>query len=197
MEAFWISTGTVFLGELGDKTQLLAVMLASRFRRPWIVVAGILLATVLNHAVAGLAGSWIRTVLPDQWLHWIVGLSFIAVGLWAIKPDEIDESEALRSGRSVLWITIVSFFLAEIGDKTQIATTVLAARFDDLVQVVAGTTSGMLLADVPVVFLGAAIATRLPLTAIRWTAAGLFVVLGVTTLIWGGSWLGAEAGQAG
>ncbi|MDT0497351.1 TMEM165/GDT1 family protein [Algiphilus sp. W345] len=197
MEAFWIATGTVFLGELGDKTQLLAVMLASRFRRPWIVVAGILLATVLNHAVAGLAGSWIRTVLPDEWLHWIVGLSFIAVGLWAIKPDGIDESEAQRSGRSVLWITVVSFFLAEIGDKTQIATTVLAARFDDLLQVVAGTTSGMLLADVPVVFLGAAIATRLPLTAIRWTAAGLFVVLGVTTLIWGGTWLGVGAGQAG
>lgn len=186
MEAFWISTGTVLLGEIGDKTQLLAVMLASRFRRPWPVVAGILLATLLNHAVAALAGDWLRQVLPPQWLHWLVGLSFIAVGIWAIKPDQVDSEEARRSGASVLWVTTLSFFLAEIGDKTQIATTVLAARFGELAQVVAGTTSGMLLADVPVVFLGTAMATRLPFKPIRWTAAAVFVLLGLSTLFWGG-----------
>ncbi|MGH8446037.1 MAG: TMEM165/GDT1 family protein [Solimonas sp.] len=183
MEAFLVSAGAVLLGEIGDKTQLLALVLATRFRKPWPVIAGILVATLFNHALAGLLGGWLRAVVSPEWLPWLVGMSFIAVGLWALKPDTVEEEEGQRSGRSVFWITTVSFFLAEIGDKTQIATTLLAARFDSLLPVVSGTTIGMLLADVPVVFLGAALATRLPLKTIRFAAAGLFIVLGVTTLV--------------
>lgn len=191
MEAFWISTGTVLLGELGDKTQLLAIMLASRYRRPWSIVLGILLATVLNHAAAALAGDWLATLLPPDWRHWIIGASFLAVGLWALIPDRIDEADISLSGRSVLWISGLSFFLAEIGDKTQIATTILAARFESLVAVVSGSTLGMLLANVPVVFLGAALAAKLPLKPIRWTAAAVFIVLGLSTMWFGASWFAA------
>ncbi len=183
MEAFFISTGAVFLGEIGDKTQLLALLLATRFRRPWLIIAGILTATVFNHALAGLAGHWLRGLIAPEWLPWLVGVSFIAVGLWALKPDTVEEAEAQRSGSSVFWITTVAFFLAEIGDKTQIATTVLAVRYDALLEVIAGTTTGMMLADVPVVFLGAAVATRLPLKPIRFAAAGLFIVLGISALV--------------
>ena len=184
MEAFFVSTGAVLLGEIGDKTQLLALMLASRFRRPWPVIAGILVATVFNHALAGLAGAWLHDLLSPQWLPWIVGASFIGVGLWALKPDTLDAHEGQGSGRSVFVIAAVAFFLAEIGDKTQIATTVLAVRYDALIPVVSGTTLGMLLADVPVVFLGAALAQKLPLKAIRIAAAALFIVLGLATLLW-------------
>lgn len=191
MDAFLVSTGTVFLGEIGDKTMLLAVMLASRFRRPWTVILGILIATLFNHAIAGALGTWINDLIPQNWLPWIVGLSFIAVGMWALKPDTADESEAARTGRSALWITVVSFFLAEIGDKTQIATTVLAVKFDALLAVVAGTTTGMLLADVPVVFLGAALANRLPLKATRIAAAVLFIVLGISSILFGRGLMGS------
>jgi len=183
VEAFFVSTGAVFLGEIGDKTQLLALLLASRFKKPWPVIAGILVATLFNHALAGVAGQWLRGLLDPALLPWIVGISFIGVGLWALKPDTVEQEEAERAGNSVFWITTVCFFLAEIGDKTQIATTVLAVKYDSLLAVVAGTTSGMLLADVPVVFLGAALASRLPLKAMRVAAAGLFVVLGVLTLV--------------
>ncbi|AXQ31863.1 UPF0016 domain-containing protein [Solimonas sp. K1W22B-7] len=185
MESFLVSTGAVFLGEIGDKTQLLALLLASRFKRPWPVIAGILVATLFNHALAGIAGQWLRGLLDPAWLPWIVGISFIGVGLWALKPDTVEQGEAERSGGSVFWITTVCFFLAEIGDKTQIATTLLALKYESLVAVVAGTTTGMLLADVPVVFLGAALASRLPLKPIRFAAAGLFVLLGVLTLVFG------------
>lgn len=184
MEALLISAGTVFLGEIGDKTQLLAVMLSSRFRRPWPIIAGILCATLANHAVAGLAGQWLHNHVANETLVLIVGVSFIAVGLWALVPDKVEENEAQRPGKNIFWVTTVSFFLAEIGDKTQIATTVLAAKFSSIYAVVTGTTIGMLAADVPVVFLGAALATRLPFKPIRWTAAVLFIVLGVTTLLW-------------
>jgi putative Ca2+/H+ antiporter (TMEM165/GDT1 family) len=191
VEAFFVSTGAVFLGEIGDKTQLLALLLASRFpHRPWALIAGIFVATVFNHALAGVAGQWLRNLLDPAWLPWIVGFSFIAVGLWALKPDTVEQGEAERAGTSVFWITTVCFFLAEIGDKTQIATTVLAVKYDALFQVVAGTTTGMLLADVPVVFLGAALAAKLPLKPIRFAAAGLFVVLGVLTLVFGRSLAG-------
>jgi len=184
MEAFLISTGAVLLGEIGDKTMLLALVLATRFRKPWPVIAGILVATLLNHALAGLLGGWIRTVLPDQWLPWIVGGLFIAVGLWALIPDKIDEDEAEPKGNgSAFLVTTIAFFLAEIGDKTQIATTLLAARFDSLIAVIAGTTTGMMLADVPVIFIGAAMAKKLPLKPIRMVAAALFIVLGVSTLL--------------
>lgn len=190
MEAFLISTGTVFLGEIGDKTQLLAVMLASRFRKPWTVILGIVIATAINHTLAAQAGAWLPKLIDPQWMPWIVGLSFIAVGCWALIPDKVDEQEAQRTGRSALGVTIVSFFLAEIGDKTQIATTILAAKFAAFWPVVLGTTTGMLLADVPVVFLGVALAQRLPLKAIRITAAGLFIALGCSSLIWGRSLIG-------
>ncbi|HEY9544603.1 MAG TPA: TMEM165/GDT1 family protein [Solimonas sp.] len=184
MEAFLVSTGAVLLGEIGDKTMLLALVLATRFRKPMPVIAGIVVATVFNHALAGLVGGWLRAVISAEYLPWIVGISFIAVGLWALVPDKIDEDEAKPKGNGGAFIvTMVAFFLAEIGDKTQIATTILAARFDSLLAVVAGTTTGMLLADVPVVFIGAALAGKLPLKAIRVAAAGLFIVLGVTTLI--------------
>lgn len=190
LDAFLVSTGTVFLGEIGDKTMLLAVMLASRFRRPWTVILGIVIATLFNHALAGLLGAWLNDVIAPGLLPWIVGLSFIAVGLWALKPDRAEESEASRAGRSALWITTVSFFLAEIGDKTQIATTVLAIKFDALFAVVAGTTTGMLLADVPVVFLGAALASRLPLRTTRFAAAALFMVLGLSSILFGRGLMG-------
>lgn len=183
MEAFLVSAGVVLLGEIGDKTQLLALLLATRFRRPAPVIAGIVVATLCNHALAGLVGGWLRNIVPAAWLPWLVGLSFIAVGVWALVPDRVDEDEAPHAGRSAFLVTVVCFFLAEIGDKTQIATTLLAARFDSLVAVVGGTTLGMLLADVPVVFLGAALAQKLPLKAIRAVAAGLFVLLGLTTLV--------------
>lgn len=190
MEAFFVSAGTVFLGEIGDKTQLLSVMLASRFRKPWTVILGIIIATTLNHALAAQAGAWLPKLIDPRYMPWIVGLSFIAVGIWALIPDQVDEKEAQRSGRSALWITIVSFFIAEMGDKTQIATTVLAAKFAAFWPVVSGTMAGMLLADVPVVFLGAALAQRLPLKAIRIAAAALFIALGISSLIWGGALIG-------
>ena len=190
MEAFLISTGTVFLGEIGDKTQLLAVMLASRFRKPWTVILGIIIATTLNHALAAQAGAWLPNVFNPRWMPWIVGLSFIAVGCWALIPDQVDEKEAQRSGRSALGVTIVSFFIAEMGDKTQIATTVLAAKFAAFWPVVSGTTIGMLLANVPVVFMGVALAQRLPLKAIRIAAAALFIALGISSLIWGKGLIG-------
>jgi putative Ca2+/H+ antiporter (TMEM165/GDT1 family) len=183
MQALLVSFGTVFFGEIGDKTQLLAIMLASRFRQPVPIVAGILAATLANHALAGIAGQWLQTVLPAWLLIWLVGLSFIAVGLWALKPDVADDLQSQRPGQRVFWITTVSFFLAEIGDKTQIATVVLAAKYASLLAVVSGTTLGMLAADVPVVFLGTAFASRLPLKPIRWIAAALFVVLGFLTLL--------------
>ena len=184
MQATLVSLVTVFLGEMGDKTQLLAILLAARFRRPWVIIAGIFIATLANHTVAGAVGTWLRQALPPTVLLWGVAVSFIAVGLWALRPDKVEDAEAQRAG-SALGVTIVSFFLAEIGDKTQIATAVLAARFDSLAEVVAGTTLGMLLADAPVVFLGSALAGRIPLRATRLAAAALFIVLGVATLIVG------------
>lgn len=183
LEAFAVSAGAVFLGELGDKTQLLALLLASRYRKPWPIVAGILIATLANHALAVWAGQSLGSLIDPRWLVWIVGLSFIGVGIWALVPDRLDESEADARQGSVLWISTVSFFIAEIGDKTQLATAVLAARFDQFLPVLAGTTGGMLLADVPVVLLGGALAARLPLRPIRWAAAGLFVLLGLATLL--------------
>lgn len=185
LEAFLVSTGAVLLGEFGDKTQLLALLLATRFRKPWPVIAGIFVATVLNHALAGVAGVWLHGMLPDPALPWIVGASFIAVGLWALKPDTLEAYEGQALGRSVFLIATLAFFLAEIGDKTQIATMVLAVRYDALFAVVSGTTLGMLLANLPVVFVGAALAQRLPLKAIRIASATLFIALGLATLLYG------------
>ncbi len=179
MEAFLVSLVVVAVGEIGDKTQLLALMLAARFRRPVPIICGILVATLVNHALAGLVGAWVREVVPAEYLRWLLVASFFAVALWALKPDAIDAESASPSRYGAFAVTVVTFFIAETGDKTQIATVVLAARFDNLVAVVAGTTLGMLVADVPAVLIGSAAAHRLPLRLVRYVAAALFAVLGI------------------
>lgn len=186
MQALLISVGTVFLGEIGDKTQLLAIVLASRFRQPWRIIAGILVATIANHLLAGIAGAWIARTLSAEVLRWGVGLSFIAIGIWALRPETLEISKIPSGGGHVLRLSAVAFFLAEMGDKTQVATAVLAAKYGSLWQVVPGSVIGMLLADIPAVFLSSALAQRLPLRAIRMAAAASFLVLGGLTLILGG-----------
>jgi putative Ca2+/H+ antiporter (TMEM165/GDT1 family) len=178
LQALFVSAGTVALAEIGDKTQLLALLLAARFRRPWPIVAGILVATLLNHALAGWLGTLVAQWLTPNVLRWVVAASFIAIALWTLKPDMLDEEEKLHGG-NVFAATVVAFFLAEIGDKTQVATVLLATRFDTLWQVVAGTTIGMLLANVPVVAFGSRFAQRLPLRAARIAAALVFLALGL------------------
>lgn len=184
MEAFLVSTGIVALGEMGDKTQLLAMLLAARFRKPLPIVLGILIATLANHALAGAVGQWVAQAIGPQWLRWIIGGSFLAMAVWMLVPDEIDEGETdarvLRLG--VLGTTVVAFFLAEMGDKTQIATVALAARYSELAAVVAGTTLGMMLANVPAVYLGDRIAQRVSMTVVHGVSAAIFAVLGVLTL---------------
>ena len=187
MEAFLISTVVVALGEIGDKTQLLALMLAARFKKPGAIIAGILLATLFNHSLAGLVGNWIATHVDAEVLRWAVGVSFIAIALWALVPDKLDAAPTPRSHAGVFLITAGAFFLAEMGDKTQLATIALAARFHDLVAVVAGTTLGMLIADVPAVFVADRFAARMPHQWIRAIAAALFAALGVATLLGLGS----------
>jgi len=182
MEAFLISTGVVALGEMGDKTQLLAMLLAVRFKRPALIVLGILVATLFNHAAAGAVGGWVASALGPDVLRWVIGVSFIAMAGWMLIPDKIDEDEAVSARYGVFLTTVVAFFLAEMGDKTQIATVALAARYNDLVAVVAGTTLGMLIADVPAVFVGDKIAKRVPMKLVHSIAAGIFAVLGVLTL---------------
>jgi len=184
MEAFLVSAGVVALGEIGDKTQLLALMLAARFQRPLPIIAGILAATLVNHALAGLAGNVVRGMLPPDVLRWFVAISFFAVALWALKPDTLDKDEPAPMSRwGVFGVTAGMFFLAEMGDKTQVATMVLAARFDSLVAVVLGTTVGMLIADVPVVLIGKTASARIPFKAVRIAAALLFGALGVYALL--------------
>jgi len=183
MEAFLVSLLVVAAGEIGDKTQLLALVLAARFRRPLPIVFGMLVATLANHALAGLVGAWVRQALAATALRWLLAASFFAVALWALVPDRHDERDTkLPSRLGVFAFTATTFFLAEFGDKTQIATVVLAARFDNLLAVIAGSTLGMLAVDVPLVLLGRAGASRLPLAALRIAAAGLFALLGVMTL---------------
>jgi len=183
MEAFLVSTGVVALGEMGDKTQLLAMLLAVRFRRPVAIVLGILVATLLNHAAAGLVGGWVASALGPDVLRWVIGVSFIAMAGWMMVPDKIDDDEATTAQRfGVFGTTVLTFFLAEMGDKTQIATVALAARYADLLSVVAGTTLGMMLADVPAVFLGDTIAKKVSMPLVHAVAAGIFAVLGLLTL---------------
>lgn len=181
MEAFplsaaVVSTGAVAIAEIGDKTQLLALLLAARFRTPWPIVAGILVATVLNHALAGWLGALVAHWLQPEVLRWIVVGSFAAIAVWTLKPDTLDDEETLPA-RGAFIATTLAFFVAEIGDKTQIATVLLAAKYQPLWQVVAGTTVGMLLANVPVVLLGSRFASRLPLKAARHVAAAVFALL--------------------
>jgi putative Ca2+/H+ antiporter (TMEM165/GDT1 family) len=191
MQAFLIATGLVALAEIGDKTQLLAFMLAARFKRPWPIVLGIFVATVVNHAVAGAVGSWLTRVIGPDALRWILGLSFIAMAAWMLIPDKLDEDDTPRPGHGVFVTTVIAFFLAEMGDKTQIATVALAARFPaDFVGVVMGTTAGMMIANVPAVLVGGKLADKLPVKLVHRVAAVIFAVLGVATLVAGGAVLG-------
>ena len=184
MEAFLVSTGVVALGEIGDKTQLLALVLAARFKKPWPIIAGILVATLANHALAGAMGNMVRAFVPTEVLRWLVALSFFAVALWALRPDTLESDAPPPMTRwGVFGVTVVAFFLAEMGDKTQVATIVLAARFPSLPAVVLGTTLGMLLANVPVVLAGKAASAKIPFRAVRIAAALLFAALGVYALV--------------
>lgn len=191
MQALLVSTGVVALAEIGDKTQLLALLLAARFRRPVPIVLGILLATLANHAAAGLVGVGLARWLGPDTLRWGLGLGFLAMAAWILVPDRLDERDTPRTHSSVFVVTLVAFFLAEMGDKTQIATIALAARFEALAAVVIGTTLGMLLANVPAVLLGDRLAHRLPVRLVHGLAALLFAALGVATLLGlGDRWLG-------
>ena len=183
MEAFLVSTSIVALAEMGDKTQLLALVLAARFRKPWPIVWGILVATVVNHALAGAAGAWITTVIGQQVLRWVLGVSFIAMAVWMLIPDKLDDGDTGEGPRwGVFGTTVVAFFLAEMGDKTQIATVMLAAQYSAWLWVVAGTTLGMMLANAPVVWLGERITRRIPLRTVHVVSAGIFLVLGILAL---------------
>jgi putative Ca2+/H+ antiporter (TMEM165/GDT1 family) len=185
MEAFLISLSTVAIAEMGDRTQLLALVLAAHYRKPWPILAGILCATLVNHAVAGYVGAHLGNYLTPSRLDLIVGLSMNAMALWTLKPDKLDEAEAEPRRASAFIATVIAFFVAEIGDKTQIATMALAAAYSSLAAVVAGTTLGMLLANGPVVFLGNAFSKRLPLKAINIGASLLFLALGAL-FVWRG-----------
>jgi Ca2+/H+ antiporter, TMEM165/GDT1 family len=183
MEAFLISTGIVALAEIGDKTQLLAFLLAAKFRRPLPIVLGILAATVANHALAAAVGAWISTLLGPHAMRWVLGVSFLAMAAWTLVPDKIDDEEASVGGYGVFMATLVAFFIAEMGDKTQVATVALAARYEAMLAVVAGTTFGMMLANVPAVYLGERIANKVPLKLVHGIAAAIFAALGVATLL--------------
>lgn len=183
MEAFFISTGLVALAEIGDKTQLLALVLAARFRKPIPIVIGILIATLLNHAVAGAAGAWLSHWLGQHVMRWILGASFIAMAAWMLVPDRYEEQKDLAPRFGVLATTLIAFFLLEIGDKTQIATVALAAKYEALAAVVTGTTLGMLIANVPAVVLGDVAATKLNVGLVQRIAAGIFAVLGILVLV--------------
>jgi putative Ca2+/H+ antiporter (TMEM165/GDT1 family) len=183
-QAFFVSTGVVALGEIGDKTQLLALLLSARFRKPVPIILGILVATLANHAGASALGNWITRTVDPQWLRWGLGLSFLAVAVWMLIPDQADEVKAEGTGRfGVFGITTVAFFIAEMGDKTQIATVMLAAKFDSLWVVTAGTTLGMMIANVPAVLLGDRVMDWLPVQWVHRIAAAVFVVLGMLVLM--------------
>ena len=184
MEAFLVSTGVIALGEMGDKTQLLAFLLAAKFKRPVPIILGILTATVVNHALAGVVGIWIAAQLGPHLLRWVIGLSFLGMAVWMLIPDKVDSNAAEGKQRfGVFGATVLAFFLAEMGDKTQIATVALAARYHDLVPVVAGTTLGMMLADVPAVFLGRTFGNKMSMPLVHGLAALIFGILGVLALL--------------
>ncbi|QXL84167.1 TMEM165/GDT1 family protein [Comamonas sp. NLF-1-9] len=184
MEAFLVSTGVVALAEIGDKTQLLAFILAARFKKPLPIIAGILAATLINHGLAGALGAWITATVDPGVLRWVLGLSFLAMALWTLVPDKMDDEEAAVAQRlGVFGATLVTFFLAEMGDKTQIATVAMAAHYGLPLLVVLGTTLGMLIADVPAVFLGDKLAGKIPMKLVHGLAAAVFAALGVATLL--------------
>ena len=183
MEALFISTGVVALAEIGDKTQLLAFILAARFKKPLPIIAGILCATLVNHGLAGALGAWITSVVSAEVMRWVLGLSFIAMAAWTLIPDKIEEEETqVAKHLGVFGATLITFFLAEMGDKTQIATVALAAHYGAPVLVVIGTTLGMLVADVPAVFVGNRFAAKIPMKLVHSIAAGIFALMGVLTL---------------
>ncbi len=180
LDAFLFSTLAVAIAEIGDKTQFLAIVLAARFKRPWPVIAGILVATIANHALAALAGYWVSDLLSGTWFRFVLGFGFIAMAAWALIPDKEDDEALARPPRfGVFLTTTIAFFLVEIGDKTQVATVALAAQFHQVVWVTAGTTLGMMIANVPAVFLGEAATKVAPLKVIRMIAAAIFLVLGL------------------
>ncbi|AZG07145.1 MAG: hypothetical protein ABS43_12155 [Bordetella sp. SCN 67-23] len=183
MEAFLVSTGIVALAEIGDKTQLLALFLAARWRRPWPIILGIFTATIVNHALAGAVGAWLTQVIGPDALRWILGVSFIAMAAWMLVPDKLDEAETGKLRLGVFGTTVVAFFLAEMGDKTQVATVALVAQFQAYYAVVAGTTLGMLIANVPAVLLGDKLAHRLPVRLVHGIAALIFACLGLAALL--------------
>jgi len=190
LEPFLISTGIVALAEVGDKTQLLAFILAAKFRKPMPIVLGILAATLANHAFAGAIGSWLTSVLSPQTLRWTLGIGFLAMAAWTLVPDRFDEDDAKLAGVGVFATTLIAFFLAEMGDKTQIATIALAAQYQAFMPVVAGTTLGMMIANVPAVLLGDRIANRVPVRLVHGIAAAIFAMLGIATLLGAGESLG-------
>ena len=184
MDGFLMSTGIVALAEIGDKTQLLSLVLAARYRRPLPIILGILVATLLNHALASAVGAWLTTVLGPQVLRWGLGVSFLAMAVWMLIPDKLDDDDAPPTGRlGVFGATLIAFFLAEMGDKTQVATVALAARYGEMAWIVAGTTLGMMIANVPAVLLGDRLSGRLPVRLVHALAAILFAALGVTVLL--------------
>lgn len=184
MQSFWVSTGVVALAEMGDKTQLLAFILAARFKKPLPIIAGILCATLVNHGLAGALGVWITSSISPAILRWVLGLSFIGMAIWTLIPDQIEHEETqIAKHLGVFGATLVTFFLAEMGDKTQLATVALAAHYVAPLMVVIGTTLGMLIADVPAVFIGNRFAGKLPMQLIRTIAASIFAAMGLFTLL--------------
>ncbi|KQV45921.1 MULTISPECIES: TMEM165/GDT1 family protein [unclassified Duganella] len=184
MDSLLVSTGVVALAEIGDKTQLLAFLLAARFKKPLPIIAGIFIATIFNHGLAGALGAWITSLLTPEVLRWVLGLSFLGMAAWTLVPDKIEDDETNIAGRfGVFGATLVTFFLAEMGDKTQVATVAMAAHYPDPLMVVAGTTLGMLIADVPAVFAGDKLAAKIPLKLVHGIAAAMFAALGLATLL--------------
>lgn len=191
MEALLVSTGVVALAEIGDKTQLLAFILAARFKKPVPIIAGILCATIINHGLAGALGAWITSMVTPEVMRWVLGGSFIGMAIWTMIPDKIEDEETQIANKlGVFGATFITFFLAEMGDKTQIATVALAAHYTSPFLVVVGTTLGMLLADVPAVFAGDKLASKIPMRLVHTIAAGIFALLGIATLLGAGSKLG-------
>jgi putative Ca2+/H+ antiporter (TMEM165/GDT1 family) len=191
MEALLVSTGVVALAEIGDKTQLLAFLLAARFKKPVPIILGILVATILNHGLAGAVGAWITHTVSPEILRWVLGASFIGMAIWTMIPDEIEDEETQVAKRfGVFGATLITFFLAEMGDKTQIATVAMAAHYADPMLVVVGTTLGMLIADVPAVFIGDKLANKIPMRLVHSIAAAVFGALGIATLLGAGAGFG-------
>lgn len=191
MESLLVSTGVVALAEIGDKTQLLAFILAARFKKPMPIIAGILVATIFNHGMAGALGAWITAMVSPDILRWVLAASFLGMAAWTLIPDKIEDEETQVAQRfGVFGATLITFFLAEMGDKTQIATVAMAAHYPNPILVVIGTTLGMLIADVPAVFAGDKLAAKIPMKLVHTIAAAIFAVLGVATLLGAGAKLG-------